>query len=232
MSLREIASFDGVRKSYKNGDTTLNVLRGVSFSIKEKEMTAFVGASGCGKTTVLNILGAIDKADYGSVYIDGIPLSSKGKNYAKIRNEKIGFIFQTFNLIPVLTAYENVEIPFLISSNIPPKKERRERIMTLFERVGISDLEKRMPSQLSGGQQQRVAIARALVKKPSLILADEPTANLDSHSAASVISLMREMNEETNSTFVFATHDTTLIDFASRSIKLLDGFISSDERKT
>lgn len=226
-----IAEFRNVVKSYASGEAKTSVLNNLNFNIGTEEMTAFVGPSGSGKTTILNLLGCIDHPDSGEIYINGQYTGelAAGK-LAELRNDKIGFIFQSFNLIPVLTAFENVEFPLLLGGMNDPA-ERKARVMEILGLVGIEKLHHRMPSQLSGGQQQRVAIARALVKKPLLILADEPTANLDSKAAAETLEIMHKMNEELRTTFVFSTHDQKIMQFARRLIHLEDGSILKDESK-
>lgn len=226
-----IAEFKNVVKTYASGEAKTSVLNDLNFTIGSEEMTAFVGPSGSGKTTILNLLGCIDQPDSGEIDIDGKRTGdlSAGK-LAEMRNDKIGFIFQSFNLIPVLTAFENVEFPLLLGG-MNNAGERRSRVMEILGLVGIEKLHHRMPSQLSGGQQQRVAIARALVKKPLLVLADEPTANLDSKAAAETLEIMHKMNGELKTTFVFSTHDQKIMQFANRLIRLEDGSIVGDETK-
>ncbi len=225
------ASFSKVRKSYSSGEARTAVLKDLDFKIENEEMAAFAGPSGSGKTTILNLLGCIDNPDSGKIEIDGLDITSMGQGkLAELRNSKIGFIFQSFNLIPVLTAFENAEFPLLLGG-MKDRDQRREKVMEIFKLVGIEKLASRLPGQLSGGQQQRVAIARALVKKPLLILADEPTANLDSKSASETLELMRMMNNELKTTFVFSTHDIKIMEFAKRLIRLVDGNIVSDEKK-
>jgi putative ABC transport system ATP-binding protein len=217
-----------IEKSYLLGKVAVPVLRNVSLEIHGGDFAVVAGPSGSGKTTLLNLLGCIDKPDAGRVILDGrditdVPLPQ----LARIRSKNIGFIFQTFNLLPVLTAFENVEYPLLFS------KMRREQRHTLvwnrLDEVGLKDHAHHRPDQLSGGQRQRVAIARALINEPSLILADEPTANLDSETGAEILDLLQTMNQETRITFVFASHDQKLIDRASRQIFISDGHIISDE---
>ncbi|UCD20472.1 MAG: ABC transporter ATP-binding protein [candidate division WOR-3 bacterium] len=198
--------------------------------IEDGEFTAIAGPSGSGKTTLLNIIGCLDVPTKGKILIDGTninELSSKGK--AELRKTQIGFVFQTFNLIPVLTAYENVEIP-LILLNLELQK-KKERIVAILEEVGLGDFIGRRPNEMSGGQQQRVAIARALVKEPTMVLADEPTANLDSTTAKEILALMQELNEKHETTFIFSTHDQLVMDYSRRTINLRDGRIVEDKRK-
>lgn len=217
-------------KDYKIGKVLFPALRGIDVKIKDGEFTAIAGPSGSGKTTLLNIIGCLDVPTKGKVQIDGVninELSSKEK--AELRKNQIGFIFQTFNLIPVLTAYENVEIPLILLNLEPDKK--KEQIVTILEEVGLGDFINRRPNEMSGGQQQRVAIARALVKEPSMVLADEPTANLDSTTAKEILALMLELNEKHKTTFIFSTHDQLVMDFSRRTIGLRDGKVVADKTK-
>lgn len=224
-------SLEKVTKIYKTGDIELAALKGVSLKVSDGEFLSIAGPSGSGKTTLLNIIGCIDDASSGRVKIDGRDISSlKSRERAELRNEKIGFIFQTFNLIPVLTAFENVEFAMMLRGNAS-KADQKTRTEDILELVGLKDFMKRKPTELSGGQQQRVAIARALVKKPSLVLADEPTANLDSETASGILMLMRELNKHENVSFIFSTHDRMVMDFADRLIILKDGQIDSDTRR-
>jgi len=189
-----------------------------------------VGPSGSGKSTFLNLLGGLDRATGGEIIINDQRLSQLNQyGLAKFRMRNIGFVFQSFNLIPVLTAYENVEIPLILQE--VGQKERKRRIHEVLELVGLGDLIHRIPPEMSGGQQQRVAIARALVGNPKIILADEPTANLDSKNSLSILELMKSINKKRRTTFIFATHDPEIMSFASRIVKLLDGRIISDESR-
>ena len=193
-------------------------------------MVAVAGPSGSGKTTLLNMYGCLDKPTSGKVYVDGEDITNMNKKQlAHIRNHKIGFIFQSFHLIPVLSAYENVEFALQIQGKLSPA-ERKERIMPILETLGIASLADRRPGEMSGGQQQRVAIARALAKKPALILADEPTANLDSKTSAAIIELMLKLNQE-GATFVFSTHDPMVMEAAPRLVHVLDGHVQSEENR-
>lgn len=217
-------------KDYKLGKVLFPALRGINVKIRDGEFTAIAGPSGSGKTTLLNIIGCLDAPTRGEVLINGARtnrLSPKEK--AELRRKKIGFIFQTFNLIPVLTSYENVEMPLILLA-LPPA-ERKERITAILEEVGLGDCIHRRPHEMSGGQQQRVAIARALVKNPTLVLADEPTANLDSATATEILTLMRDLNQKRKMTFIFSTHDQLVMSFAQRIISLRDGSVVTDERK-
>jgi putative ABC transport system ATP-binding protein len=202
-------------------------LRGVNLSIESGEFTALVGPSGSGKTTLLQMIGCLDQPTSGRVIIGGKDVTKLNRNQrADMRRGTIGFIFQFFALIPTLTAYENVEMPLLLNGHSP--KERQERVMELLKAVDLTDRANNRPDQLSGGQQQRVAIARALASKPTLILADEPTANLDTTNGKQVMDIMKKLNKETGVTFVFATHDPRVISYASRVVTLQDGLIEKD----
>ena len=214
-------------KNYQAGEVTVKALRGVNIDIGKGEFLSIAGPSGSGKTTLLNLMGCIDSPTEGSIVINGSDVTDKDENQlALFRNKFIGFIFQDFNLIPVLTVYENVQFSLAIHPDI--KKNHREMIMETLEAVGISELEKRFPSELSGGQKQRVAVARALVKKPLIVLADEPTANLDTDNSKNVMDIMHSMNKEFETTFIFSTHDPLVIDYAERVINLRDGKVQED----
>ncbi len=219
-----------VVKNYKSGDTVVNALKNVSIDIKPGEFTAIAGPSGSGKTTMLNIIGCIDSLDEGSVSIGDREITSLAKKEKSFfRRENLGFIFQSYNLIPVLTAYENVAFPLNLLG--VPEKEIKERVMKMLKEVGLEGMENRIPAHLSGGQQQRVSIARALIKNPQLILADEPTANLDSHTGKDILDLMLDMNKKHNTTFIFSTHDQMVMDCAKRLLYLHDGEVIKDERR-
>ena len=210
-----------VTKTYRLGTLTVTALAGVSLTVRTGEFLAVAGPSGSGKTTLLNLIGCLDTPTSGEIAIDGEPVSalSPGRR-ADLRASKLGFVFQTFNLIPVLTAYENVEYPLLIhrhGGNVAT------RVRAALEQVGLGDRATHRPPELSGGQQQRVAIARALVGEPALVLADEPTANLDSHTGHDIIELMRRLNREHGTTFVFSTHDPRIMQAADRVLEISDG---------
>ncbi|MFH1347718.1 MAG: ABC transporter ATP-binding protein [Candidatus Margulisiibacteriota bacterium] len=225
-----ISKMENVIKNYKIGKIEVPALRGVSLSIEEGDFLSIAGPSGSGKTTMLNLFGCLDKPTEGKVYIVDQDVSKLSSNKeADIRNRNLGFVFQTFNLIPVLTAFENVEFP-LVLLGIKSAKVRKERVMNALADVGIADLANRKPMEISGGQMQRVAIARALVKNPKVVLADEPTANLDSVTGEGILKLMKEMNEKTKTTFIFSTHDPMVMSYARRLVKVHDGQIQSDER--
>ena len=225
-----IAKMENVVKNYKIGKVEVPALRGVTISIEEGEFASIAGPSGSGKTTILNLFGCLDKPTEGRVYVGEQNVARLSANkLADVRNHNLGFVFQTFNLIPVLTAFENVEFPLILLKKKKPK-ERKERVMNLLAQVGIGELANRKPMEMSGGQQQRVAIARALVKEPRVVLADEPTANLDSVTGEEILKLMLDMNKRTKTTFIFSTHDPMVMSYARRLIKVHDGQIQSDER--
>jgi putative ABC transport system ATP-binding protein len=215
-------------KSYRLGHTSVEALRGIDLSIDTPEIIGIVGPSGSGKTTLLNILGGIDLATSGAVSIDGEKIGDLDDNArTALRRRDIGFIFQSFSLIPVLTALENVELPLMAQA--VPKKERRERALALLKRVGLTREAHQRPDELSGGQRQRVAIARALIIKPRLVLADEPTANLDGENGRNVLELMHEMNHEMKTTFLLSTHDPRVLPYLDRRVYLEDGRITRIE---
>ena len=219
-----------VSKSYIDGDVEVKALRGVTMQIDRGEFVSIAGPSGSGKTTLLNLIGCIDDLDAGEIFIEDVPISTLDKKaLTELRRARIGFIFQTFNLIPVLSAYENVSLALSLLNL--PKDEVRDRTMMLLREVGLEGMEHRRPAKLSGGQQQRVAIARALVKEPIVVLADEPTANLDSVTGESVLRLMKTVNEQHGTTFVFSTHDPMVMEFAGRLCRLHDGLLESEERR-
>jgi putative ABC transport system ATP-binding protein len=225
-----VVELKGVRKTYRTGPIEVPALRGISLQIAPGEFVATAGPSGSGKTTLLNIIGGLDGADAGEVWVAGqnLQLLSSGE-LAHLRLQRIGFVFQTYNLMPVLTALENAEFTLLLQG--VPAHERREKVEKLFLEIGLAGLEGRRPSELSGGQQQRVAVARAMVTEPALILADEPTANLDSATAVSLLDVMEHLNRATGTTFIFSTHDPQVMERAHRLIRLRDGQIASDEAR-
>ena len=223
----EVVKIENVTRVYQIGKLETQALRSVNLSIESGEFTALVGPSGSGKTTLLQMIGCLDQPTSGRVIIGGKDVTKLNRNQrADMRRGTIGFIFQFFALIPTLTAYENVEMPLLLNGHSP--KERQERVMELLKAVDLTDRANNRPDQLSGGQQQRVAIARALAPKPTLILADEPTANLDTTNGKQVMDIMKKLNKETGVTFVFATHDPRVISYASRVVTLQDGLIEKD----
>jgi putative ABC transport system ATP-binding protein len=219
-----------VRKTYRTGPIEVPALRGVSLRIGPGEFAATAGPSGSGKTTLLNIIGGLDRADTGEIWVAGqnLQVLSAGE-LAHLRLQRIGFVFQTYNLLPVLTALENAEFTLLLQGM--PARKRREKVEKLFSEIGLAGLEDRRPAELSGGQQQRVAVARAMVTKPALILADEPTANLDSASAIALLDVMEQLNRSTGTTFLFSTHDPQVMERAHRLIRLRDGQITGDETR-
>lgn len=220
----------GITKVYNPDKVPVNALRGVDLEIEEGEFTAIVGPSGSGKSTLLNIIGGLDRPTEGYVEVGGHKILELSDNeLIDFRKEHIGFVFQAYNLIPVLTSKENVEFVMLLQKR--SKQEREQRTQELLKAVGLEDKTHKRPSELSGGQQQRVAVARALAPKPQFILADEPTANLDSKSSGDLLDLMAKLNREEKITFVFSTHDQRVIDRARRVVTLVDGKISSDERR-
>jgi putative ABC transport system ATP-binding protein len=225
----EVVKIDNVARVYKVGKVETQALRGVNLSIESGEFTALVGPSGSGKTTLLQMIGCLDQPTSGIVCINNKDVTRLNRNQrADMRRGTIGFIFQFFALIPTLTAYENVEMPLLLNGHTA--KERRDRVMELLKAVDLADRANNRPDQLSGGQQQRVAVARALAPKPTLILADEPTANLDTTNGHQVMDIMKKLNKETGVTFVFATHDPRVISYADRVVTLQDGVITKDSK--
>jgi putative ABC transport system ATP-binding protein len=218
-------------KTYKIGEVETRALDGVSLGIQEGEFTALVGPSGSGKTTMLQLMGCLDRPNSGVVRIGGQDVTSlKANPRADLRREKIGFIFQFFALVPVLTAYENVELPLLLNGVKP--KERKERALEMLDAVGLADRTGHRPNQMSGGEQQRVAIARALAPRPLLVLADEPTANLDTANGTQAMEIMQRLNQETGTAFVFATHDPRVMAYSRRVVELQDGRVVSNGENT
>jgi putative ABC transport system ATP-binding protein len=214
-----------VHKAYRLGETTVPALRGATLDLRRGEFTALVGPSGSGKSTLLNMIGCIDEPDSGAVLVEGRDVAHLSDDErSRLRNEKIGFIFQSFNLVPVLDIYENVELPLLINERVPAG-ERRDRVMQAIRDVELDAFVRHAPDKLSGGQRQRVAIARALVTSPLLVLADEPTANLDSGTAHRIIDLMLALNEARHVTFFFSTHDEKLIARVARIVHISDGVV-------
>lgn len=217
-----------LKKTYRTGDVSTDALRGVSFSIDEGAFVSFVGPSGSGKTTLLNLLGCLDKPSSGQLLVAGMEVGTlNGTDAALFRGKHIGFIFQSFNLIPVLTVFENIEYPLVMVQNVPAAR-RREAVEELLEAVGMTDQRRKKPDQLSGGQKQRVAIARALVTRPELVLADEPTANLDHDTAMSIIHLMKAIRDKLRTTFVFSTHDARIIGEVESVFRLEDGSLKTN----
>lgn len=225
-----IVTVRGLTRDYTQGAVTVRALRGVDLDIEPGEFTALMGPSGSGKSTLLNAIGGLDEPSGGTVEIEGRDLAdlSAGER-ADLRLARIGFVFQSYNLLPVLTAYENTEFVLLMRGM--PSSERKKKVMTVLKAVGLEGMEHRRPNELSGGQQQRVAVARAIVGDPALVLADEPTANLDSKTGIALIDLMKDLNEKMGITFVFATHDPKVEYAARRVVRLVDGSIEADERR-
>ena len=226
-----IIKAENVTKTYQETAVPVHALNGINLEVEEGEFTAIVGPSGCGKTTLLNILGGLDEATSGKVEVADTDITGlKDSELIDFRLKNIGFVFQAYNLIPVLTTLENVEFIMLLQK--VEKEKRIKRAMELLKEMEIEDKAGKRPSQLSGGQQQRVAVARALASRPRFILADEPTANLDSKSTANLLDIMARMNKEEGATFVFSTHDQRVIDKARRVVTLEDGKIVSDEKRS
>lgn len=226
-----IVKITSMSKAYPTGEGEFFALKDINLSFGRGEFAGIVGPSGSGKTTLLNVIGSLDTPSSGEVEVLGRPVSRLSqKESAKLRSRHLGFIFQTYNLLPVYNVYENVEFPLLLLKMPPP--ERREAVLQALEWVGLTDKIKSRPAQLSGGQCQRVAIARAMVKKPSLVLADEPTANLDTENSLHILDTMKNINARINTSFIFATHDQKVINYMRRVIKLIDGGVASDEPQT
>lgn len=227
----EVTKVVNATRDFKIGEVETHALRGVNLSIGNGEFTALVGPSGSGKTTLLQLIGLLDKPSSGQIFINGKDATRLNRNQrADLRKGTIGFIFQFFALIPTLTAYENVELPLLLNGTKPA--ERKTRVNEMLEAVGLSERAHHRPDQLSGGQQQRVAVARALSIRPTVVLADEPTANLDTENGKQVMDIMAKLNKETGTTFVFATHDPRVIKYASRVVTLRDGLIVENNGST
>ena len=225
-----IISVDNIHKSYLMGKEAVPALRGVSLDIEQGDFVCLMGPSGSGKTTLLNIIGGLDLADSGRVVVDGNAFDKMNRSQrADLRLNKVGFVFQSYNLIPVLSALENVEFVMLLQGL--PAAKRRKRAKDILDEIGLEDMYDRRPAELSGGQQQRVAVARAIVSNPSIVLADEPTANLDSSTGKGLLEIMKQMNEKKNVTFIFSTHDNMVMDYADRVIYLRDGMVADDRVK-
>ncbi len=219
-----------VTKKYRQGAVDVHALRGLSLEVGKGEFTAICGPSGSGKTTALNLIGALDEPTTGRVSLEGRDLDRLSRReLARLRRDRIGFVFQAYNLIPVLTAYENAETVLALQGADPAARHRQ--VMELLAAVGLEGLEDRRPDQLSGGQQQRVAIARAIAANPAVVLADEPTANVDSETAEMLLAIMEELNRERGVTFLFSTHDPRVMEHARRLVRLVDGKVESDERR-
>ncbi|MBW1769290.1 MAG: ABC transporter ATP-binding protein [Deltaproteobacteria bacterium] len=222
---------ENIDKDYQTGEIITRALRGVSFDIEPSSFVSFVGPSVSGKTTLLNLIGCLDKPTHGKLTVADTDVSTLDqKQGASFRGNHIGFIFQDFNLIPVLTAYENIEYPLVMVQNLPTQ-QRKERVMSLLEAVGMGEQKDKHPGQISGGQKQRVAVARALVTNPNVVIADEPTANLDRKTARMVIELMKKMRDESGTTFIFSTHDPRVVSEAEIIFALEDGELISRQAK-
>jgi len=223
-----VVALRDVTKLYRQGSLEVQALRGLDLIVSKGEFTALIGPSGSGKTTTLNLVGGLDSPTSGSVKVEGVDLAALNrKALSRLRRDRIGFVFQSYNLIPVLTAYENAEMVMWVQG--VPAPERRSRVMELLHAVGLEGLEDRKPTELSGGQQQRVAIARAIASDPAVVLADEPTANVDSETAETLISLMETLNRDRGVTFLFSTHDHRVVERVKRVVRLVDGRVDSDE---
>ena len=228
--METIVELRNLSKIYQQGEVQVKAVDNVSCDIHKGDFTALCGPSGSGKTSILNLIGGLDTASSGQVNLEGVDLSTLSNTVlSEIRKNRIGFVFQSYNLIPVMTAYENAA--FVLDLQGTDKVECRDRVMKTLADVGLQGLENRRPDEMSGGQQQRVAIARAIVTHPAIVLADEPTANVDSHTAESLLDLMQVLNEQHGITFLFSTHDQRVIDRAKRIIRVQDGQIVSDEHK-
>ncbi|HUW71055.1 MAG TPA: ABC transporter ATP-binding protein [bacterium] len=227
-----IVELQNVRKVYPLGKVQVEAVKGVSFSIEKGDFISIAGPSGSGKTTILNMIGLVDQPTEGEVLLGGKPTSKlKDSELTRLRHETLGFIFQSFNLIPVLNVWENVEFPLLLGKTRVGKGEKNEWIDHLIEEVGLSEWRKHKSNELSGGQRQRVAIARALVTRPQIVLADEPTANLDSATGEQILELMKKINRELETTFIFSTHDARIVDIADHIIRLRDGLVIENRRR-
>jgi putative ABC transport system ATP-binding protein len=229
-STETVIELSGVTKIYKQGAIEVHALRGLDLTVQKGEFTAISGPSGSGKSTALNLIGALDGPSGGTVKLEGNDLGILSRRArSKLRRDRIGFVFQAYNLMPVLTAYENAEAVLALQG--APAAERRERVMKILKEVGLDGMEHRRPDELSGGQQQRVAIARAIASEPAVVLADEPTANVDSETAEKLLDIMERLNKERGVTFLFSTHDPRVMNRARRVVHLVDGRVESDERK-
>jgi len=225
-----IVELKGVEKNYMQGAVKVPALRGLDLTVGRGEFVAICGPSGSGKTTALNLIGALDTATSGKVTVEGRDLGTMGRSaLSRLRRDRIGFVFQAYNLVPVLTAYENAEVVLALQG--VSASERKQTVMKLLADVGLKGMEHRRPDQLSGGQQQRVAIARAIASNPAVVLADEPTANVDSETADKLLDIMEKLNKDSGVTFIFSTHDPKVMARARRVVTLVDGKVARDERK-
>jgi len=227
---KPIVELDGVTKLYRQGEIDVPALRGLSMTVEPGEFTTLCGPSGSGKTTALNLIGALDTPTSGRILLEGEDLSTLSRRaLSHIRRDRIGFVFQAYNLMPVLTAFENAETVLRLQGVDAP--ERRKRVIELLAEVGLEGMENRRPDELSGGQQQRVAIARAIASNPAIVLADEPTANVDSETAEHLLDIMQQLNRDRGITFLFSTHDPRVMDRARRIVRIVDGHVETDSRK-
>jgi putative ABC transport system ATP-binding protein len=227
-----IVALENVHKVYPLGSTEVHAVNGVTFQIERGDFISIAGPSGSGKSTILNMIGCIDTPTSGTVLIEAQPTGElTDREITQLRHRFIGFIFQSFNLIPVLDVYENIEFPLLLGKDTAPRAERGDYISFLMEEVGLTDWRNHRPNELSGGQRQRVAIARALVTKPQIVLADEPTANLDSKTGEAIIELMKKINRDLDTTFIFSTHDPSIVGIADHVIRLQDGLVIENRRQ-
>ena len=229
----DIVKLNQVSKIYPLGNVSVKAIKGVDLSIEKGDFISIAGPSGSGKTTILNMIGCIDTPTEGTVEINGqITSELSDRELTALRHQVIGFIFQSFNLIPVLNVYENIEFPLLLGKEMLGRREKAQWIDYLIEQVGLEEQRIQRPNELSGGQRQRVAIARALVTKPDIVLADEPTANLDSATGGAIIELMKKINREQATTFIFSTHDPTIVSIADHVIHLHDGLVAEEKRRS
>lgn len=225
-----IVQLNHLSRHYQQGEVIVKAVDDISLTIESGDFAAICGPSGSGKTSILNLIGGLDRPNSGEVWLEGVDLSGQSAaELAEIRQNRIGFVFQAYNLIPVMTAFENAA--FVLDLQGISKQEKQQRVMEVLASVGLQGLEHRRPDEMSGGQQQRVAIARAIVTRPAIVLADEPTANVDSHTAESLLDLMQNLNQELGITFLFSTHDQHVIDRAKRIIEIQDGRIKSDLKR-
>ncbi len=228
-----IVKLSNIKKTYPMGKVSVHAVNGIDLAIDKSDFVVIAGPSGAGKTTIMNIIGLIDKPSSGQVEIEGqITNNLSDIELTKIRHEYLGFIFQSFNLIPILNVFENIELPLLLGKRTSEKGERKEWVNYLLKEVGLANWRQHRPSELSGGQRQRVAIARALANKPQIVIADEPTANLDSKTGTTIINLMKKINKEQKTTFIFSTHDIVIREMADHVIQLQDGKIISEVERT
>jgi putative ABC transport system ATP-binding protein len=229
---KPIVTLESIRKSYPMGEITVDALKEVSIELSESDFISVAGPSGSGKTTMMNIIGLIDRPTSGNVYMEGQKVEYvNARELTRLRREFIGFVFQSFNLLPVLSVFENVELPLLIGGRRLSKNERKDYVEYFLEEVGLVDRRNHKPPELSGGQQQRAAIARAMVTKPRLVIADEPTANLDSANGERILELMKKVNREEGTTFLFSTHDPDIWKMADHILFLRDGMVESEQKK-